>query len=511
MQTKIRDILHGYIPLEEGDELLLESPFIQRLRYIRQNDLAFLVFPALNTTRLEHSLGVMHLAGQLAESALEHAHPAEREDYLDHLYKVIPQECQRSRTEVGGSFRRAARWYGLLHDVGHLPFSHLTEHALKKAVAYRQVDLLKELYGENSGFKKLHEAAGYSVFKDASLRRGFDVDRQAAWMVEQLLGAKAANGVLKPLKDIVDSEVDADRIDSTARDGFLSGGDFGHYDIPRLVQSARIFKWNDSWHTLFSTRAIGPIEGLLMERYKTHRWIHFHPKVLALKNAYQLCISELISALKLPPTYWSKENYFDRDSGFLDDASILQSLWKVNPMSPSTAHAHAASAVLLRTATAHPFWKGTDDFHEICEEVADGDREWRRDNIERLPILNRFGPIDATLLEERLNKTCPEGVSFLVGHVSLTPVELFRPSGDVEASRKSRYYVLERNGKPTPLTHQSGLVLNLPNIIHREPKISVTLLGERDPNDADFPPKKVRDHFTKVAREHLSEIYAARQ
>lgn len=502
----VRDILHGYIEVEKEDAALLGSPFIQRLRYIRQNDLGFLVFPTLNTSRFEHSLGVMHLAGQLAESALSNAESRDSKElkkYLQLLWEEVPRTQRNADTfsadDLRMSFRRAARWYGLLHDVGHLPFSHLTEHAVTDVFKGKGIALVRQLYPEAlaSGFTKLHEAAGFKIVKSLKELLSKE-DPQAAWMTEQLMTNKddAVNPILTPLKNILDSEIDADRIDSTARDGKLSGGDFGNYDIPRLIRNACLIKLEDGgWRVLFSTRAIGPIEGLLLERYKTHRWIHFHPKVLALKNAFRYCVSEL----EWDAERWGQDKYYIPSSGFFDDSAVLRALWEVKSKDSGGVESlmAARNAVLLRSETASPLWKRTDEFHGLCDEVVSKNKEWQRDNY-TLPKLNELSRKDIDPMEKRLNNDPPKGVHFLINHLKLKPVELLR--GEVD--NKSACYVIDESRNVTPLSQQSGLVANLSNIISREPTISVCVLGDIQGVERK---NEVREHFVKVARELLKE------
>jgi len=99
--TEIRDPVHGYVKLEGLALDLADTPQMQRLRWIKQLGLASLVYPGANHTRFEHSLGVYHLAGTMA----------------DHL--GIGDE---DKLKVGAA--------ALLHDVGHGPLSHATEAAL---------------------------------------------------------------------------------------------------------------------------------------------------------------------------------------------------------------------------------------------------------------------------------------------------------------------------------------------------------------------------------------------
>jgi len=62
----IKDPVHGYVEIGEPFLPLLDSPILQRLRYIRQLGFSYLVYPGAHHTRFEHSLGTMHLAGAMA-------------------------------------------------------------------------------------------------------------------------------------------------------------------------------------------------------------------------------------------------------------------------------------------------------------------------------------------------------------------------------------------------------------------------------------------------------------
>src|SRR5438128_7427041 len=102
----VTDTVHGTIRLEPLTLDLLETLELQRLNSIRQVGLTYLVFPGANHSRVEHCLGVGHVAGEMAKA-------------LD----LSPDE------------RKLVKAAGLLHDVGHGPFSHTLEHVLRRALA----------------------------------------------------------------------------------------------------------------------------------------------------------------------------------------------------------------------------------------------------------------------------------------------------------------------------------------------------------------------------------------
>src|SRR5918996_790044 len=110
----IADPIHRYIqftvPEQKGEvteKALIDSPWVQRLRYIYQLQSARWVYPSAEHSRFQHSLGAMHLAGEFAK----HLYPS--------LHKILGEECP-SLPFV----EEYLRITGLLHDVGHGPFGH---------------------------------------------------------------------------------------------------------------------------------------------------------------------------------------------------------------------------------------------------------------------------------------------------------------------------------------------------------------------------------------------------
>lgn len=475
----IRDVLHGYISLDREDRNLLDCLIVQRLRYVRHNDVAFLVYPSLNTTRLEHSLGVFHIAGQLAEWALKNSN--EKDNYLEELSRTV--EPQPSNPEA--TFIRAARWYGLLHDIGHLPFSHLVESSLGPRIS--------QLY-KDTPFSKIHEAAGAFLLQNNNeLKEALSKDPSVYWIVEKLLCNKSAElKILQPLKDIIDSDIDADRIDSTARDGLLSGGDFGNYDITRLIRCACLIKDEQKWRVYFTTKAISAIESILFERYKTYRWIHFHSKVVALKNAFRHCIEKL----SLPLKVWHSNNYYCSDKGFLDDAFVLRAISETKPTSQD--HANARDALLLRKKTAVPLWKRGDDFREISKSVAAGKEEWKTLDEKDKPILNH--PMitkDIKRLEILLNHEERNDLYYLIFETKIDPFTLSPYSSPDK--KISQYKIIKYHDKkpiPTLLTTESIFVQSLFSVVEKEPKIAVTVLTSKPNSVLD----SAKNDFIDAAR-----------
>lgn len=100
---EIRDPVHGFIYREPHERDLIDTKLFQRLRFLHQLALAHLVYPGATHTRFDHSLGAFHVAGGLAKALVQ-----------------------------SDSEKRLVRLATLLHDVGHGPFSHVSEPILQR-------------------------------------------------------------------------------------------------------------------------------------------------------------------------------------------------------------------------------------------------------------------------------------------------------------------------------------------------------------------------------------------
>ena len=284
---RIRDLVHGFVYLTALEARAINHPLFQRLRQVKQNDVGSMVYPSLNTSRFEHSVGCAHVAGKMAVNLTRS--PA----WPDYQHEIGLER---------DSFEQVCRLYALLHDLGHLPLSHLFELAFdRQAGNVPLTNLCKEWFG-GEGFTKLHEACGYAAA--TRLLKDVDTPEDVSSAVLRLMQSKiiSRRDSLHPVKLLIDSEVDADRIDSTRRDGQLAGGEYGSYDIERLCTAVFLTRHSTGWQLAYSHKALGSLESLLLDRYRTHTWIHFHHQVVAMKIAVRELIGMLLADGAISPT-----------------------------------------------------------------------------------------------------------------------------------------------------------------------------------------------------------------
>jgi uncharacterized protein len=200
---RIRDPIHGFIELRDTERAAVDSACFQRLRGIRQLAMTYLVYPGALHTRFEHSLGVCHVSGELVEE--------------------LAQAAKGRDAEITPNDIAAVRAAGLLHDIGHGPFSHVSEAVLDT----------------RNGVRGVHEAISVAIMRtDPQLHEalGEDLCNRAA----DLVAHTGEFAVRSALRDVVTGPSDADKLDYLLRDSYFAGVQYGEYDIKRLIDTADI-------------------------------------------------------------------------------------------------------------------------------------------------------------------------------------------------------------------------------------------------------------------------------
>jgi HD superfamily phosphohydrolase len=232
----IRDPLWDNIRLDEAAIAVLDSPAMQRLRYVRQLGHAFLVYPGATHSRFEHALGTYHLTKQ-ALGIL-----AERSELQD----------------VSAEDHLATRLAALLHDIGHYPFSHSLEEA---------------------GFLH-HEQLGV-----AKLQHGDLAERLAEFGVPDLaarVGDLIEGSSQNPLAGLISGTLDLDKIDYLSRDARMCGVPYGNVDVDRLLASLTLCPTDDRGTVVgIHEKGLSALESLLFARYQMYRNVYWHHAVRA--------------------------------------------------------------------------------------------------------------------------------------------------------------------------------------------------------------------------------------
>ncbi|MDA3959665.1 MAG: HD domain-containing protein [Planctomycetota bacterium] len=266
MTYEIRDPIHRHIVVTDDEIPVLDSPWIQRLRHIRQLGFVSVVYPGAVHDRFQHSIGVMHLAGECFRKLVA-ARPEALRDYvhadLDYAGRVI-------------------RFAGLLHDAGHAPFSHTSEAWFPQVETVR---LPPDWYRDGhqpGGRQATHEDFTLAIIarmaKDGALEENMARDVAAVLSSDirrspRLAALGSLSGILRAL---VSGEMDADRCDYLLRDSHFTGVSYGVYDLPRLMSCLTVIAGPDGPELGLDIHGVFALESLLLARYHMFQQVYFH-------------------------------------------------------------------------------------------------------------------------------------------------------------------------------------------------------------------------------------------
>jgi len=247
----IRDPLWNNIRVDALALQLVDTPVFQRLRYVRQLGLAYLVYPGATHTRFEHALGAYHLA-RLTLSQLD-----ERGELAG-----VPREA-RAITQAAA----------LLHDVGHYPFSHALE----------EIGALH------------HEEVATPLIESGPV----------AAALTRTLGPEAPRHVLdlirgvseSPLQGLISGSLDLDKIEYLKRDALMCGVPYGEIDVDRLLNSLVLVDEPVTGRRVVGVleKGLSALESLLFAKYQMYRNVYWHHAVRSATAMYKRLVDEALA------------------------------------------------------------------------------------------------------------------------------------------------------------------------------------------------------------------------
>ena len=227
----INDPVYGFITIPS--ELiydLIENPWIQRLRHIKQLGLTYFVYPGAMHNRFQHAIGAMHLMAEAVSVLRSKGH------------EITPQEEEAVLITI------------LLHDVGHGPFSHVLEHTLVENLSHEELSkiIITELNKQYNG------------------------------ALDMALAIFTNNYPKRFLHQLVSGQLDMDRLDYLKRDSFYSGVSEGVIGSDRIIKMLNIF--DDQ--LVVEAKGIYSIEKFLIARRLMYWQVYLHKTVLVAEKLF---------------------------------------------------------------------------------------------------------------------------------------------------------------------------------------------------------------------------------
>ncbi len=325
-EKKVFDPVHGFIPFDELEKDLIDSLPFQRLHYIHQLGIAYLVYPGATHTRFEHSLGVMQLVTLMFEKICRSVRPD--------VFHFVPRKGSAEYLY----WRRVLRMSALCHDLGHLPFSHVAE---------------KELLGSLG-----HEAWTAKIISSAHLQPIWEKLRAEPAYLEDLIGRNIVEDIQKisigeekwkasggkeftPWERIISELITgdffgADRIDYLLRDARSTGVVYGLFDYHQLIETLRILpsveKGTEELQLGIDENGLESCEALLLARHFMHRRIYQYSSV----KAYNFHLRRFMLASFASIKFKSVEDFLS-----LSDIDVIASLTHVAKNQKLPGHSDA--------------------------------------------------------------------------------------------------------------------------------------------------------------------------
>ncbi len=222
----INDPVYGFINIPSRIIFdIIEHPYFQRLRYIKQLGLTGLVYPGAVHTRFQHALGAMHLMGLAIDVLRQKGH------------KISEEEAEAANIAI------------LLHDIGHGPFSHALEFSIAQGYSHEKMSaiIIEKLNQEFNG--KLNLAL--ELFNQTYHK--------------------------KYLCQLVASQLDMDRLDYLSRDSFFTGVSEGVVSYDRIIKMLEVA----DGELVVEAKGIYSIEKFLIARRLMYWQVYLHKTSLS--------------------------------------------------------------------------------------------------------------------------------------------------------------------------------------------------------------------------------------
>ena len=220
------DPVYGFISIPQEIIFdIIEHPYFQRLRRIKQLGLTHLVYPGALHTRFHHVLGAMHLMSKAVATIRRKGH------------EITPEEEQAVLLAI------------LLHDIGHGPFSHALEHSLVHGVSHEEI-------------------SGFFIQR---LSKVFDGE------LDMTLAIFKNKHPKKFLHQLVSSQLDMDRMDYLNRDSFYTGVSEGIIGSDRIIEMMNVKDGN----LVLEEKAVYSIEKFLVARRLMYWQVYLHKTVVS--------------------------------------------------------------------------------------------------------------------------------------------------------------------------------------------------------------------------------------
>ncbi len=348
----LNDSIHGLISLTEYERRIISTIGFNRLHDVYQNSTVYLTFPSNRTKRFEHSIGTMKLCSEMFFQSLLNTTDSmlseffeifvrEYDEILDKLaqqtdicveklgdrlptempkieldklrHSLIPNNIPNEYKIMHLILIQSLRAAALLHDIGHPPFSHIVEFALKDVyLEYKEKVLSEEENAKEfveimskyfEGNRKLHEQMGDEISEGILSKiivpisengKKYDENLFELLVLEGVKRIFAEEGAFKQLHRLLDSSLDGDRLDYATRDVINSGKDSGKVEYSRIINDMQLIVENGEIFFCVPLKAVSSVEDFVKRRYNSYKDIVYHHRVIQSDYILEGIVKDLV-------------------------------------------------------------------------------------------------------------------------------------------------------------------------------------------------------------------------
>ncbi len=257
----IKDNVWGMVEVDPCGAWLIDSPLLQRLRYIKQLGVSYLTYPGAQHSRFEHSIGVFHVANRLLDAFQRNESNERDPSSVDSALKAASYDDSSYEAVI-------VRLAALLHDVGHIPFSHACERFFQGSpdtttigpfstkafwsdfqLSYRGIASGEKVVATREN-KDLSEVFSAAIVLSNRFRRFLKEScpgelgkryEEVSCDIAALILGDPINDHDRALPQLISGPFDADKIDYMLRDAHACGLDLG-IDVSRLFFRASVYE-----------------------------------------------------------------------------------------------------------------------------------------------------------------------------------------------------------------------------------------------------------------------------
>ena len=348
----LNDSIHGLISLTEYERRIVSTIGFNRLHDVYQNSTLYLTFPTNRTKRFEHSIGTMKLCSDMFFQSLLNTTDSTLMEFFDIFDKEyadildgLTQQTEVCLEKLGGKLPKEMPWIeldklrhslipnnipdhykiihltliqsiraaALLHDIGHPPFSHIVEFALKDVyMEYKEkanietknakefIEIMSKYF---EGNKKLHEQMGDEISEGilgkiiapiSEDTSNYNENLFELLVLESVKRIFTEEGAFRHLHRIIDSSLDGDRLDYVTRDVINSGKDSGKIEYSRIINEMQLFVKNGDIFFCVPLKAVSSVEDFVKRRYNSYKDIVYHHRVIQSDYILEGIVKELV-------------------------------------------------------------------------------------------------------------------------------------------------------------------------------------------------------------------------